>query len=118
MKPIDIGDVQLVAKADGRITLTIDPWYHVTATWTLAGAQEGLAWLQAWIHEQDPHKGARAGRDEAAMSTRVLVTYTIDCDTTDEEHALASVVPFLPSDMILGMPQIVLTQVPPEEEVQ
>jgi hypothetical protein len=134
MKPIEIGNVELVAKADGRITLTIDPWHHATATWTVAGALEAIAWLQAWIHEREtamlmlpddtqdaPDEDALAEGVGATGSLlgrhyRVTITYQIDCETQDEEQVLASVLPLLPSDRLLGMPRLVLTPVPPEEE--
>jgi hypothetical protein len=51
MQSIEIGEVTLTLMADGRIQVQIAPWPRVT-TWTAAGAQEAVAWLQARIAEQ------------------------------------------------------------------
>lgn len=48
------------------------------------------------------------------MHYRVILTYTIACEATDEEAVLDSLLPLLPSDKVLGMPRIVITPLRPQ----
>lgn len=47
------------------------------------------------------------------MHYRVILTYTIACEATDEEAVLDSLLPLLPSDKVLCMPRIVITPLQP-----
>jgi hypothetical protein len=36
-----------------RLQVQIAPWPWVTTTWTRAGAREAVAYLQAWIDDEE-----------------------------------------------------------------
>jgi hypothetical protein len=51
MEPIDIGDIELWG-GDHFVTVTILTQEPVSR-WTVAGAEAAVAYLQAWLREQE-----------------------------------------------------------------
>jgi hypothetical protein len=48
-----IGEVILAPVTGERLQVQIAPWPWVTTTWTRAGAREAVAYLQAWIDDEE-----------------------------------------------------------------
>jgi hypothetical protein len=65
MDAVNIGDVTLTPRTDGRLTLGLDRWPWGTTTLTVEGARQLAQVLQAWIREQErePRPAARADED-------------------------------------------------------
>jgi hypothetical protein len=53
MESTEIGEVILAPLSDGRLQVQHASWPWVTTTWTLAGAREAVAYLQAWIADEE-----------------------------------------------------------------
>lgn len=52
MDPVEIGDIELIPQADGRIMICLAEQQDYSF-WTVDGARHAVAYLQTWIMEQE-----------------------------------------------------------------
>jgi hypothetical protein len=84
LDPLDIGDVTLQPRPDGRLTLAVDGWQFVTTTWTVEGVRVAVGYLQAWLAEQPAPDGmtsrdARTGETLCAACNEPAGAHCLGC---------------------------------------